>query len=54
VEHKRRGIHVKNAFLHGNLEKEAYVEIRLGLQDSSVNGKVPKLKKGTVWFKTIS
>jgi hypothetical protein len=36
---------VKNAFLHGDLEEEVYMEILLGLEDSSSAGKVCKLKK---------
>jgi hypothetical protein len=36
---------VKNAFLHGDLEKEGCMKIPLGLENSSSVGKVCKLKK---------
>jgi len=53
---------VKNAFVHGDLDEEVYMEILLGLEDSSSAGKVCKLKKALyglkqsprAWFKRFS
>lgn len=53
---------MKNAFLHGDLEEEVYMEVPLGLEFSSTNGKVCKLKKTLdglgqsprVWFERFS
>jgi hypothetical protein len=53
---------VKNVFLHGDLEEEAYMEIPHGLEDSSSVGKVCKLNKALyglkqsprAWFKRFS
>jgi hypothetical protein len=36
---------VKNAFLHGDLEEEVYMDIPLGFGTSQTHGKVLKLKK---------
>ena len=36
---------VKNAFLHGDLEEEGYMDISPGFDDSKSPGKVCKLKK---------
>jgi hypothetical protein len=52
---------IKNAFLHGDL-KEIYMDIPLGLEDSSSMGKICKLKKALfslkqsprAWFERFS
>ncbi|EOY19448.1 Cysteine-rich RLK (RECEPTOR-like protein kinase) 8 [Theobroma cacao] len=36
---------IKNAFLHGNLEEEVYMEIHPGFDDEKTKGKVCRLKK---------
>ena len=36
---------VKNVFLHGDLEKEVYMEDPLGIDDNSINYYVCRLKK---------
>ena len=36
---------VKNAFLHGNLEEEVYMDIPPGFEDDKTGGKVCRLKK---------
>jgi hypothetical protein len=45
---------VKNTFHHGDVKEEVYMEIPPGLQDSPVNNKVCKLKKGIIQVKSIS
>ena len=53
---------VKNAFLHGDLEEEAYMELPPGLKLPASNGKVFKLKKASyglrqsprAWFERFS
>jgi hypothetical protein len=42
---------VKNAFLHGDLKEEVYMEISCRLEDSSSVGKVCKLKKALYGLK---
>ena len=44
---------VKNAFLHGALDEEIYMNISLGFEGNTSN-KVYKLKKALLWAKTIS
>ena len=44
---------VKNAFLHGDLDEEIYMNISLGFEGNTGN-KVYKLKKALLWAKTIS
>lgn len=36
---------VKDAFLHGDLEQEVFMEVLLGLEFSLANGKMCRLKK---------
>ena len=42
---------VKNAFLHGDLEEEAYMEIPLGYDITGERNKVCRLKKALYWLK---
>ena len=44
---------VKNAFLHGDSDEEIYMNIPPGFEENAGN-KVCKLKKGSLWAKTIS
>ena len=44
---------VKNAFLHGDLDEEIYMNIPSGF-DGNTGSKVCKLKKALLWAKTIS
>ena len=44
---------VKNAFLHGDLDEEIYMNIPPGFEGNTGN-KVYKLKKALLWAKTIS
>ncbi|RVW90643.1 Copia protein [Vitis vinifera] len=44
---------VKNAFLHGDLDEEIYMNIPLVFEGNTGN-KVCKLKRGSLWAKTIS
>jgi hypothetical protein len=45
---------VKNAFLHGDLKEEVYMEIPPGFGTQETDGKVCRLKKISIWFETIT
>ena len=44
---------MKNAFLHGDLEEEIYMELSFGYDGQVATGTVCKLKKGSIWAETI-
>ncbi|RVW63708.1 hypothetical protein CK203_052780 [Vitis vinifera] len=46
--------HIKNAFLHGNLEEEVYMDTPSGFGDKAWKNNVCKLKKSPYGLKTIS